>query len=136
MSRAESSALTSNAPGRWTSRALLLSRSRAVEETLDSSVGGVLSFEVCRGGRIKAVDLRVDDLHALTPGRYFEVGGGVVNELSYQQARNHGIPARGVYVAHPGYMLRQGRISRGSVIDSVNSVPGPSGGAFADVAAV
>ena len=88
-------------------------------------MGGVLSFEVCRGGRIKAVDLRVDDLHALTPGRYFEVGGGVVNELSYQQARNHGIPARGVYVAHPGYMLRQGRISRGSVIDSVNGVPTP-----------
>jgi hypothetical protein len=84
-----------------------------------------VQLDVCRGGVVRTLSVRVDDLHALTPGRYLEVGGGVVNELSYQQARNHGIPARGVYVAHPGYMLRQGRISRGCIIDTVNGVPTP-----------
>ena len=65
--------------------------------------------QVCRGGQLLSTTVRVDDLHALTPSRYFEIGGCVVNELSYQQARNHGVPPEGVYVAHPGYTLRQAR---------------------------
>ena len=96
-----------------------------LEEWLDTSVGGQVSLQICRGGEVKMVKLPVDDLHGLTPARYFEVGGAVVNELSYQQARNHGVPAKGVYVAHPGYMLRQGRISRGCIIDAVNGVATP-----------
>ena len=58
-----------------------------LEEALDSNVGGTCALDVCRGGVVQAVSVRVDDLHAITPGRFFEVGGGIMNELSYQQAR-------------------------------------------------
>ena len=96
-----------------------------LEATLDAAVGDSVTLEVCRGGARLTRTLRVDDLHALTPSRYFEIGGGILNELSYQQARNHGVPPRGVYVAHPGYTLRQARLARGHVIASVGGVPTP-----------
>ena len=51
---------------------------------------------------------------------HLQVGGAALNELSFQQARNHGMPVRGVYVSHPGYMLRQARINKGSIIMAVN----------------
>jgi hypothetical protein len=89
--------------GRWCTSFI------ALEAALDAAVGGHVALEVCRGGQRISHSLRVDDLHALTPSRYFEMGGAIVNELSYQQARNHGVAPRGVYVAHPGYMLRQVR---------------------------
>ena len=106
-----------------------------LEEQLDASVGAALAVDVCRGGVVRQVELTVDDLHALTPARFAEVGGGVVNELSYQQARNHGIPPRGVYVAHPGYMLRQAKLARGCIIDAVGGVPTPDLDSFIRVMA-
>ena len=60
------------------------------------------------------------------------MGGAVVHELSYQQARNHGVPVRGVYVAHPGYMLRRGRLNKGAILESVNGAPTPTLRHFAD----
>ena len=54
------------------------------------------------------------------------MGGAALNELSYQQARNHGIPVRGVYVSHPGYMLYQARMSKGSIILAINGTPTPT----------
>lgn len=88
---------------------------------------------MCRGGVVRTVEMRVDDLHELTPNRYVEVGGGVLNELSYQLARNHGIRPRGVYVAHPGYMLRKARVTRGCIIDAINGVPTPDLDSFIKV---
>ena len=72
--------------------------------------------EARRGGAAVERTVRVDDLHALTPSRYIEFGGAVLNELSYQQARNHAMAVKGVYVAHPGYSLRLARVTKGSVI--------------------
>ncbi len=86
-----------------------------LEAALDDSVGGSVALTVCRGGAAVERTVRVDDLHALTPSRYIEFGGAVLNELSYQQARNHAMAVKGVYVAHPGYMLRQVRLDTGSI---------------------
>ena len=71
--------------GRWCTSFI------ALEAALDAAVGGQVALDVCRGGQRISHSLRVDDLHALTPSRYFEMGGAIVNELSYQQARNHGV---------------------------------------------
>jgi len=101
-----------------------------LESRLDDAVGSTIDLCVCRGGELIRTKLQVDDLHALTPHRYVEVGGAVLNELSYQQARNYGMPVRGVYVAHPGYMLRQARINKGSILCAVNGVPTPSLASF------
>lgn len=77
----------------------------ALEALLDERVNGRVTLDVERRGQPLALELPVDDLHALSPSAYVEVGGGVVHELSYQQARNHAVPVGGVYVAEPGYAL-------------------------------
>ncbi|EOD12706.1 Pro-apoptotic serine protease [Emiliania huxleyi CCMP1516] len=100
------------------------------DAALDRAVGGAVAVSLVRGGEAREVEVPVADLHALTPSCYVEVGGAVVNELSYQQARNHGLPARGVYVAHPGYIFRQARLSKGSIILAVNGQPTPTLAAF------
>ena len=88
------------------------------------------------GGYSQAVPLEdinlhfTGDLHAITPSRYLEFGGGVLNELSYQQARNYSVPIGGVYVSAPGYSLGNARISAGSIITEVDGVDVPTLSAF------
>ncbi len=90
-----------------------------VEAILDERVGQEVVFEVERGGAPMRLPLTVQDLHAITPDSYLEVGDGVLNTLSYQMARTRNVPAGGVYVADSGYMLRNAGIVRGAVIVAV-----------------
>jgi S1-C subfamily serine protease len=69
-----------------------------------------------RGGKRIVANVRVDDLHAITPDEYLEFGDGIVNQLSYQQARHYNRKPEGVYVANPGYLLSRAAIPRGAVI--------------------
>ncbi|KAJ2444025.1 hypothetical protein GGF42_006440, partial [Coemansia sp. RSA 2424] len=71
------------------------------------------------------------DMRDVTPSRFVEIGGGVVNEVSYQVARGYGVRAGGVYVASSGHVLGSAGAWRGSVIVSVNNVATPSLDAFA-----
>ena len=64
----------------------------------------------------------VDDLHAITPSEYIEVGDATVNNLSYQQARHYNLPVNGVYVANPGYLMSKSAIPRGAVITRLRRV--------------
>ncbi|KAJ2776349.1 hypothetical protein H4R18_005714 [Coemansia javaensis] len=103
----------------------------AVEAAADGSVGRDIKVSVWRGSKAYDTAVRVQDMDAVTPHRYIEVGGGIVNELSYQVARSYGIAAGGVYVASSGHVLGSASIWRGSVIQSVGGTATPTLDSFA-----
>lgn len=90
-----------------------------LEAAMDDRVGGTLTLTVERAGKALDVPLRVADLHAATPSAYLEIGGDVLHDLSFQQARNHLLPLRGVYVAAASYGLRHGGVPAEARIDNV-----------------
>ena len=83
---------------------------------LDDHVGQEIAVELERGGATVNETVVVDDLHAITPSEFIEVGDATVNNLSYQQARHYNLPVTGVYVANPGYLMSKSAIPRGAVI--------------------
>jgi len=87
---------------------------------LDDSVGEEIALEVEQGGRPVSVSVLVQDLHAITPSEYLELGGAIAHELSYQQARNRGVPVGGVYLASAGYMFSRAEVKRNVVITAVD----------------
>ncbi|MAE94828.1 MAG: hypothetical protein CL910_09225 [Deltaproteobacteria bacterium] len=95
----------------------------AVESVLDAHVGGVATLEVERGGRPIVLEVPIQDLHAITPDAYLEMGGAVLHALSYQQARGHGVSLGGMYLASPGYAFSRASIPGRVVLTDVDGVP-------------
>ncbi|MGH8371774.1 MAG: trypsin-like peptidase domain-containing protein [Gammaproteobacteria bacterium] len=93
-----------------------------LEQMLDQSVGKTLELKLIRSGAPVSARVQVQDLHDITPASYLDFGGGTLNDLSYQQARNYNVPAKGVYIANPGYVFGTADIGRGSIITSVDGV--------------
>jgi S1-C subfamily serine protease len=94
-----------------------------LEALLDDNVGGTVQLTLERGGQSVTAQLPITDLHAITPDSYLEFGDGVLNNLSYELARQFNVPVKGVYVANPGYALGAAGIARGSVIVAMNAKP-------------
>ncbi|KAI9480392.1 MAG: hypothetical protein EXX96DRAFT_607260 [Benjaminiella poitrasii] len=100
-----------------------------LEEQLDNAISGkstTLSAVILRAGEPKEIKLKVQDLHSITPYRYVEFGGGVLNELSYQTARSYGLSLKdaGVYVGAAGFILGStARVLRKSIIVGINHQP-------------
>ncbi|ORX94491.1 trypsin-like serine protease [Basidiobolus meristosporus CBS 931.73] len=99
---------------------------------VDESVGADVELTISRGSKILEVTLHVQDLHSITPNKFVEIGGGIVNELSYQLAKSFSQPVGGVYVATSGHMLASASAWRKSIILSVNHIPTPNLEAFVD----
>jgi len=97
-----------------------ISRYEAFEIFLDEEVGNAIELTVLRQGKELTVPLQVDDLHQITPDEYLQIAGGVLNDFSYQLARQTNLPTRGVYVASPGFMFGNAGIGHGSVIQTIN----------------
>lgn len=85
-------------------------------EVLDDAVGTVVEAELERGGEPLRRRLPVEDLYAITPDAYLEIGDSVLHTLSWQMARHMNVPIRGVFVANPGYIFGPAGIPRGAVI--------------------
>ncbi len=103
----------------------LLSGFTPLAELLDDHVGAAVELAIERGGEALRVRPTVHDLHAITPASLFEIGGGVIHDLSYQRARNPQVPLRGVYVASAGYMFAPLELERGAVILAIAGRPTP-----------
>lgn len=92
-------------------------------ELLDGRVGGSLELSVVRGGESRTLTLPVQDLQAITPDEYLEIGDGVLHTLSWQMARHMNVPVGGAYVANPGYMFGSAGIPRGAVLTELDGKP-------------
>lgn len=97
-----------------------------VEDILDRRVGQEIVLSIERGGEPMEISVPVGDLHAITPTEFFEAGGAVLHDLSYQRARAHQVPLHGVYVANRGYLFADVDIDRGSVLRAINGQPTPT----------
>ncbi|KAI8836500.1 hypothetical protein BJ741DRAFT_605727 [Chytriomyces cf. hyalinus JEL632] len=111
----------------------LLTKFVPLEDVFDSSVGETVQFTVQRGVDIKEYTVTVQDLHSITPDRYVEIGGGILNTVSYQMAQSYMVPAAGVFVASAGYMLGMAGVSKKSCIMELNNVPVPTLEKFVEV---
>jgi S1-C subfamily serine protease len=95
----------------------------ALAAQLDDHVGQEILIRLERGGEAISASVKVADLHAITPDRYLETGGGIVHPLSYQQARNRAVPVEGLYLASAGYTFTAARMNRGVVITELDGEP-------------
>ncbi|KAE9139417.1 PDZ domain-containing protein [Phytophthora fragariae] len=103
----------------------LTTRFVPLEAILDDNVGEEIELQIERSGELVTHMVQVQNLHSVTPSRFIEIGGAVINPLSYQQARNHAMSPGAPYVADPGYFLQRSRIGRGAIIHSVNGTKTP-----------
>ncbi len=95
----------------------------ALDALLDDRVGGEVELSVVRGGGTRKIVLPVQDLHAITPDEYLEIGDGVLHTLSWQMARHMNVPIEGVFLANPGYMFGSAGIPRGAVLTELDGKP-------------
>jgi len=97
-----------------------------LESILDGNVGQEIVVDIERGGIPITRNIKVQDLHSITPDIYLEAGGGIFHPLSYQQAKNHRLPVGSAYVASEGYMCGGAGIQRGSIITAIGQTPTPT----------
>ena len=90
---------------------------------LDERVGGHVEVDLVRGGAARTMALPVQDLHAITPDEYLEIGDGVLHTLSWHMAQHMNVPISGVYVANPGYMFSSAGIPRAAVLTELDGRP-------------
>ncbi|KAJ9056296.1 hypothetical protein DSO57_1034599 [Entomophthora muscae] len=93
---------------------------------LDDAVGACVDVTICRGKQLFELNICIQDLHGITPSRFVEIGGGVLNELSYQLAMSYVRPVGGVFLASSGHMFESAGILNRSVITSINHLPTPN----------
>jgi len=107
--------------GKSSEKLTWLKRFDELESLFDNNIGQAITLLVERNGVPVEVEVKVDDLHKITPKKYLTFGQAILHDLSYQQARHLNRPVEGVYVAQPGYMLSAAGVPRGAIIQSINN---------------
>ncbi|CAN0896676.1 Protease Do-like 7 [Linum grandiflorum] len=98
----------------------------ALESVLDDFVEQNVELQIERGGTTLTVNIKVGDLHKITPDHFLEVSGAIIHPLSYQQARNFSFPCGLVYVSNPGYILERAGVPRFAIIKKFANVETPT----------
>ncbi len=93
-----------------------------LERLLDDAVGQELAVVVERAGARVSAAVPVRDLHTAVATSMLELGGGVVHDLSFHQARTSQIAKTGVFLAEAGRMWAEAGVAEGARITSVNGV--------------
>ncbi|CAK7208512.1 hypothetical protein SBRCBS47491_000117 [Sporothrix bragantina] len=101
-----------------------------LDDILDSSVGENVKLELQRGGETVVVNVKVGDLHSITPDRFVSVAGASFHNLSYQQARLYGVACKGVYVCEASGSFRFENSDNGWIIQSIDHKKVPDLDAF------
>ncbi|KAI3848070.1 hypothetical protein MKW92_046214 [Papaver armeniacum] len=87
-----------------------------LETTLDENVDRKIDVVIQRDDILLTFNLMVQNLHSITPNRFLEVTGSVIQPLPYQLARSLNTKCGQVYVTVPGYMLSKAEVPRHSII--------------------
>jgi S1-C subfamily serine protease len=95
----------------------------AWEAALDDAVGRSVRFDVLRGGKPVSGSAMVQDLHALTPSSYLEIGEGLLHDLGYHAAVRVPRPVGGVAVARGGRLFAAAGLGDDAVIDGIGDTP-------------
>lgn len=103
---------------------------KCIEDKCDSPSINVI---VERGGEVKELLVPVVDLHSITPKKYVSVGGGILNNVSYQLSRQLCVPREGVYVASPNGMFIFGGSESGWIVTNIDGKPTPNLDVFIEV---
>ncbi|KAI9645611.1 hypothetical protein NHQ30_006353 [Ciborinia camelliae] len=111
----------------------LLTQFIRLDDILDSSVGQTVSFLIQRGGEDINISIDIGDLHSITPDRFVSVTGGSFHNLSYQQARFHGVACKGVFVCEASGIFPFDGPDSGWIIQSVDHKKTPDLESFIEV---
>lgn len=105
-----------------------------VDEILDANVDKELEFVFQRGGHEFKQNIKIGDLHKITPSRYVEVAGASFNDLSYQMARCYCIPVKGVFISDAsGTFDVSPNEKSGWILDKIDERPTPDLDTFIEV---
>ncbi|KAH8906441.1 trypsin-like serine protease [Coniochaeta sp. PMI_546] len=103
-----------------------------LDDVLDSNVGSTITLLLLRNGNEVEVEVEVGDLYKNTPDRYVLYAGSVFQNCSYQHARHHHMPCKGVVVCGDG--SGSGIWDRCKwLIQKVNNKPVPDLDTFVDI---
>lgn len=97
----------------------MITKFSEITEILDGNVDKEITLTVQRWDQELKVELTVEDLHAITPNKYFLINKTAFHNFSYQMASQWRLPVQGsgVYCTAEGFF---GTGVGGSLIQSVN----------------
>ena len=101
-------------------------------EIIDECVGEEIELTFYRGKERKVFTVMVQDLHSITPSAFLEIGEAVVHPLSYQLARSHHMPCKGLFVATSG-MFNWSNTTRNFLVTQLDGKDIDSLQSFVDV---
>ncbi|KAF3938106.1 hypothetical protein ABW19_dt0207597 [Dactylella cylindrospora] len=95
-------------------------------EIIDESVDKEITLEVYRAKVLRRCALKVQDLHSITPDRFFQFGGAIFHDASYQECRwyNEAI-GNGTFCASSGFLMWSS-YSRDFLVTKVDGKPTPN----------